>query len=120
MNIPLEVVEKGKEAVNKYVELSEKKDNLYGLNSKSARNFFNQISDIYQAIEEFNSAYRHTGNPYYSIEKEKWIVPSFDKLSRITDEIWTKQKNMENSLLDYIEACHEYVKVSDEINKFVD
>jgi chaperonin cofactor prefoldin len=117
MDIPIEVVRKGEESVNKYIELSERQNKLYNVNSKAFTNFFVQIKNIKKAIKEIEDARLYTANPYFKDKENEWKLPEFETMSKFVDAIWTYQKNLETSLSDLGYGVYDYIKVYEELDK---
>jgi hypothetical protein len=117
MNIPIEVVRQGDEAVNRFMELAERKGKSYSANRKALNKFLDQMTIIKGAIRTFENKHIHISNPYFSDNYDKWILPDFKELSQITDEIWTYQKNLETLLNDIYTGTFEYIEVTEELDK---
>jgi hypothetical protein len=117
MDIPLEIVNQGKEAIEKYVELRNKKDEVSEVNYKSYRKMQDQITKIEKAIKEYCKDYTFSGRPYFSDKDEEWKIPDIEKMSKLTDAIWTYQKNMETALSDYASSCYDFIKVSEKLEE---
>jgi hypothetical protein len=117
MNIPIEIVRKGEETVNKYVELKNKKDQLYKINNETFKKFFDQIENIKVSISNLHSMNLYRSNPVFNKETNQWELPNLQTMSNFSDAIWTFHKNIETVLNEYGVNVYEYTKVCDELEK---
>lgn len=69
-------------------------------------------------MKEFQKGeYLDLGTPYLHDEKNEWKLPDIKRVSNLSNEIWTYQRNLDTALSDYGECIQEYIRIYEELNK---
>jgi len=116
MDIPLNVVRKGESAINEYIELTDEKGSLSEKSWEEGRNFRKLIKELNILVKNYDREIISTSNPHRDSEG-KWVLPDIAKLSLITDQVWTLQKNMETSLSNFIDSTYKYIEAHEKLEK---
>jgi hypothetical protein len=119
MNIPLYIVKKGEAAVNKYVELAKQEKELYEKNYELADEIRKQIRLMNNVTNDFIKDWVYLGSPSFNEEEGEWTLPDINKVSRLNDEIWTLQHNLETALVEFSESSYKYINVSEKLKELL-
>jgi hypothetical protein len=130
LNIPLHIAEQGKDKIQEYIELYQKKAETSRLANESEERLdlvFREMQNIFVKEEKasYYSEYRlkrrslwdHIGD-YYKYSGEKKALEKTKVISQFVDQVWTLNQALQNAALDRIEKSLAHQEAKEKFEQF--